>query len=136
MTNSFHAQQGYKTAQRELTSFKGIELKVFSKVTSALKSVDVEELNGMVKLAPALVDNAKLWSILLVDMLNPENELPQSLKNSLISLAEFTQKHTLKVLAGEADHSVLVDINESIIAGLRQSADFVAGQKILQTEAA
>lgn len=136
MTNSFHAQQGYKTAQRELTSFKGIELKVFSKVTSALKSVDVEELNGMVKLAPALVDNAKLWSILLVDMLNPENELPQNLKNSLISLAEFTQKHTLKVLAGEADHSVLVDINESIIAGLRQSADFVAGQKILQTEAA
>lgn len=136
MTNSFHAQQGYKTAQRELTSFKGIELKVFTAVTSALKSVDLEELNSMAKLAPALTDNAKLWNILLIDLVKPENELPLALKSSLISLAEFTQTHTLKVLAGEADHTVLIDINQSIIAGLRQSAELLGSQKILQTEAA
>lgn len=135
MTNSFHAQQGYKTAQRELTSFKGIELKVFTAVTSALKSVDVEELNAMVKLAPALIDNAKLWKILFIDLTSPENALPATLKNSLISLAEFTQKHTLKVFAGDADHTVLIDINESIIAGLRESTE-MASTKFLQIEAA
>lgn len=90
----------------------------------------------MVKLAPALVDNAKLWKILLLDLVKPENTLPIELKSSLISLAEFTQKHTLQVLASKASHDVLIDINQSIITGLRQSADLLKDQKIIQTEAA
>lgn len=136
MTNSFHAQQAYKNAQRELTSSKGIELKIFVTVTSALKSVNVDEIGGTAKLAEAVVDNAKLWRILFVDLVNPENELPLSLKESLLSLAEFTQKHTLKVLAGKADHQVLIEINESIIQGLRDSARIANSKTALQTEAA
>lgn len=136
MTNSFQAQQAYKNVQRELTSSKGIELKVFALVTSALRSVDKNEIGGAAKLAEVLLDNAKLWRILFVDLVNPENELPLSLKESLLSLAEFTQKHTLQVLAGKADHQVLIDINQSIIQGLRDSARIANSQPDVQTEAA
>lgn len=136
MTNNFQAHQAYKNAQRELTSSKGIELKVFATVTSALRSVDVNEIGGATKQAEAVLNNAKLWRILFVDLVNPENELPMPLKESLISLAEFTQKHTFQVLAGHADHQVFIDINQSIIEGLRDSARIANSQPVAQTEAA
>ena len=136
MTNSFQAHQAYKNAQRELTSSKGIELKVFQRVTSDLRSVNLDEIGGAAKLAEAVVQNAKLWRILFVDLINPENELPMPLKESLLSLADFTQKHTFKVLSGDADHQVLIDINQSIIQGLRDSARIANSQPIAKTEAA
>ncbi|MDB2438714.1 flagellar biosynthesis regulator FlaF [Hellea sp.] len=122
MTNSNQAIHGYKTVQREINSDKTIELNVFISVTSALRRVDKEEIGGATKLAEALTDNAKLWKILFIDLVNPENPLPLPLKSSLMSLAKFTQIHTLQVLSGKADHQVLIDINQSIIEGLRQSA--------------
>lgn len=121
MTNSFHAQQTYKVAQRELTSPKEIELKVFASVTSALLNVDTKAPDGATQLATALLDNAKLWRIVFTDLVNPENPLPMPLKESLISLAEFTQKHTIAVLGGNADHAVLIDINQSVLKGLKES---------------
>jgi len=136
MTNNFQAHQAYKNAQRELTSSKGIELKVFQTVTSDLRSVNLDEIGGATKLAEAVVQNAKLWRILFVDLINPENELPMPLKESLLSLAEFTQKHSLQVLAGNADHQVFIDINQSIIQGLRDSARIANSQPEAQTEAA
>lgn len=136
MTNSLYAQNVYKTAQRELTSSKGIELKVFTAVTSSLKNVDLNATDKASKLAEAVVENAKLWRIMFMDLVNPENTLPQQLKEQLISLAEFTQAHTFKVLAGDADHQVLIDINESIISGLRQSMKLGGVDNNNQIEAA
>lgn len=121
MTHSFQAQQTYKVAQRELTSSKEIELKVFASVTSALSKANKSAPGGIAQLAEALIENAKLWNIVFIDLVNPENTLPLPLKESLISLAEFTQKHTLLALGGNADHQVLIDINTSVIRGLRDS---------------
>lgn len=108
-------------AQRELTSPKEIELKVFASVTSNLMNVDMNAPDSASKLAAALLDNAKLWRIVFTDLVNPENPLPLPLKESLISLAEFTQKHTLQVLGGNAEHGVLVEINQSVLKGLKDS---------------
>ena len=120
--NSYHAQQGYKTVQREMNSDKAIELKVFISITSSLSQVDPKEIGGTAALAQALVDNAKLWKILFIDLVSPKNPIAMDLKQNLISLAEFTQLHTLKVLAGQADHQILIDINKSVISGLRESS--------------
>ncbi len=136
MMNSYQARRGYKTVQREMNSDKAVELKVFTSVTSALSRVDNDAIDGPAKLAEALVDNAKLWSVLFVDLVNPENTLPLDLKTSLITLAEFTQIQTLKVLGGEADHQILIDINQSIITGLRQSATLPENTISPQIEAA
>ncbi len=136
MMNSYQARHGYKTVQREMNSDKAIELKVFTAVTSALSRVDNGAIDGPTKLAEALVDNAKLWSVLFVDLVNPENPLPLDLKTNLVALAEFTQVQTLKVLGGEADHQILIDINQSIITGLRQSAALPENTITPQIEAA
>ena len=121
MTTQQLARNSYKNSLKELASDKAIELRVFASITSRLRAADISEIGGMTKLAEALTDNAKLWNILLIDLTNPENPLPLDLKTSIISLAEFTQAHTLKVLAGLATHDVLIDINQSVINGLRTS---------------
>lgn len=136
MTNNFQAQQTYKVAQREFTSTKEIELKVFATITGNLKKVDMSAVGAPAQLAEALLENAKLWNIIFIDLINPENPLPMPLKQSLISLAEFTQKHTIAVLGGSADHQVLIDINLDIMKGLRDSIRMKTAESQAQSEAA
>ena len=121
MNNTFLAKQGYKAVQKEAASDKAIELRVFMSVTAQLKSVDADNKLEFPKLCDAVLENLQLWKILFLDLVNPKNTLPQQLKTSLIQLSDFTQAHSRKVLLGEASPDVLVDINNSIIAGLRQS---------------
>lgn len=121
MTQTQLAKRGYQTVKRELASEKNIEFQVFASITSRMRAVDMNQADGMVKLSEALIDNAKLWNILYIDLLNPQNPLPLDLKNSLLSLSEFTQKQTHKILQGEATHDVLIDINNSVIDGLRSA---------------
>ncbi|MGJ8562377.1 MAG: flagellar biosynthesis regulator FlaF [Alphaproteobacteria bacterium] len=136
MTNNFQAQQTYKVAQREFTSTKEIELKVFAVITGNLKKVDMNAVGAHSELADALLENAKLWNIIFIDLINPENPLPMPLKESLISLAEFTQKHTVEVLSGNATHQVLIDINTDVIKGLRDSIRMKTAETQAQPEAA
>jgi len=65
-----------------------------------------------------------------------DNKLPLELKTGLLSLAEFTQDHSRKVMLGQASHDVLIDINMSIIGGLRQSLKSKAPSAITTSEAA
>lgn len=136
MLNSFQAHTVYKQAQKELSSPKGIELKVFMSVTSAIKAVNMDAPGAKSKLYEALLENAELWRVIFIDLINPENALPTDLKHNLISLADFTQKHTQAVLGGHADHQVLLDINESVIAGLRESVRANRANAQRETEAA
>ncbi|NNC37707.1 MAG: flagellar biosynthesis regulatory protein FlaF [Acidimicrobiales bacterium] len=126
MTAQQIAHKKYLNSQRELASDKAVELRVFASITSKMRAADTNEIGGMSKLAEALYDNVKLWNLLLIDLTNPENPLPLDLKTSIISLSEFTQKHTVKVMAGRATHDVLIDINQAMIDGLRQSRSIQA----------
>ena len=121
MNETYLAKQGYKAVQKEMTSDKAVELRVFMSVTAQLRAVDSTDKLQFPALSEAIVENLKLWKILFIDLVNPKNTLPLDLKTSLIQLADFTQNHSRRVLLGEASPEVLVDINDSVIAGLRQS---------------
>lgn len=121
MNETYLAKQGYKAVQKEMTSDKAVELRVFMSVTAQLRAVDATDKLQFSALSEAIVENLKLWKILFLDLINPDNKLPLDVKKSLIELSDFTQSHSRKVLLGEATHDVLIDINNSIIAGLRQS---------------
>jgi flagellar biosynthesis activator protein FlaF len=49
--------------------------------------------------------------------------LPVALRAQLISISEFVRKHSLEVLAGRASVAALIDINTSIMKGLRGQAE-------------
>ncbi len=54
------------------------------------------------------------------------NKLPDALRAQLIGLAEFVRKHGMQVLAGKASIVPLIDINTSIMRGLRGNVEAVA----------
>ncbi|ATO57607.1 flagellar biosynthesis regulator FlaF [Bartonella sp. 1-1C] len=66
----------------------------------------------------------KLWVILIEDLGQAANALPQALKASLISIGFFILKEIQKLDEGEiTDFDVLVEISESIRDGLAENAE-------------
>lgn len=116
------ARKHYKQTQKAMGMDAEIELKVFTDITARL-AVDINKPGGITQLNQALIDNTKLWKIIFIDITHPDNKLSESLKANLIYLADFTFTHTQKVLRGEADPSILIEINNNVISGKRAFLD-------------
>ena len=94
-----------------------VEYELFARVTRALQAASPTGSGPMG--AQAIVDNSHLWTELAADLASPENALPDELKGQLLSLAMFSIRYGNGVLAGRGNVSALVDINLSIMKGLR-----------------
>ena len=125
MNTAVLAQSLYAKPTRELGTARGIEYKAFSKVTARLASWN-EEKDSYASLAEALCENQLLWSVLGADVADQGNDLPKQLRAQLFYLTEFTTHQTKKILDGDAKPGVLVEINTSIMRGLRDCADSFA----------
>ncbi len=113
------AQTAYATAQAPIRTPRSIEFEAFARTTRRLKAAAAKGRDGFKELVSAIQDNRRLWNILAADVADAGNRLPASLRAQLFYLAEFTNHHSSEVLRGEADADVLVDINMTIMRGLR-----------------
>jgi flagellar protein FlaF len=122
---NMHAQarSAYAGAAAPIRTDRGAEYAVFARVTHRLSAVDEADKTAFPALAAAVADNQRLWGALAEDLLDDGNALPIGLRAQLVGLAEFVRKHTLRVLAGKAAIAPLVDINTSIMRGLRGEAE-------------
>lgn len=120
-----YARTGYAQAAPVRTD-RGSEYAVFAKVTARLSEVDETDKSQFPALARAVHDNQRLWSALEDDLLLDSNGLPVPLRVQLLGLANFVRRHSAHVLAGRAKIAALVDINTSIMKGLRGEVEVVA----------
>lgn len=109
---------GYLEATRTTGNPRDIEYQLFAKITGRLNRANDPD-RPFSELASALSDNLRLWTEIGLNVAEPENELPKQLRAQLFYLFEFTQQHTQKALRQEADASALIDINMSVMRGLR-----------------
>ncbi|PZX15066.1 flagellar protein FlaF [Palleronia aestuarii] len=114
MYRSHLAQSAYAPSTATFKPAKDVEYDAFAKITGAMKSAQT-----MPEKVAALHRNKQLWNILAIDVADPENALPMQLRAEILSLAQFTGKQTSKILAGSDGIDVLVEINTSIMRGLR-----------------
>ncbi len=119
MTFSSNAKSGYAAAAIPVRTDRGVEYAAFANATRQLKSVETADRSRFVEVAHAVNDNSRLWGVLAADLMNDDNALPVPLRAQLLSLAQFVRKHSLIVLAGKASVEPLIDINTSIMRGLR-----------------
>jgi flagellar protein FlaF len=122
---NMHAQarSAYAGPAAPIRTERATEYAVFARVTHRLSAVDEADRAAFPALAAAVSDNQRLWGALAEDLLSEGNTLPVGLRAQLVGLAEFVRKHTLRVLAGKAGVAPLVDINTSIMRGLRGTAE-------------
>lgn len=98
-------------------SSRDSEYAVFSRVTRMLRQSIV---SGDARARIEAVDkNNQLWTILAADLASEGNALPDELRANLLSLADFSLRHGHAVLARKATVDALIDVNMSIMKGLR-----------------
>lgn len=119
MEASRRANAVYGDPRTSVKSLSQVEYQAFARVTKDLSAAAEETQNAFPRLAAALHQNLRLWTIVATDVATDDNALPKDLRAQLFYLAEFTRAHTGKVLKGEALASALIDINTAIMKGLR-----------------
>lgn len=120
------AKAAYGQSSSALRSDSEIEYEIFAKVTSALNRAKDLPSSDFPKLAKAVHDNQRLWTILGTDVSSPDNDLPAALRAQLFYLFEFTLHHSAKVLDGDASVDALIEVNRSVMRGLSTKSEQAA----------
>lgn len=119
MNIAAHAQNLYGQA-RSLKSPRDLEYEVFARVTGRLQAArSASGSRATPTLIAALHENRQLWTLLAFDLAHPDNAFPADLRARLFYLAEFTLKTSDQLVAGTGEVDVLIDINTSVMRGLR-----------------
>lgn len=113
------AQRAYAPTATPTRSDRSIEYDVIARITSRLKKAIMDK--SFPKLLEALHENNKLWRALAIDVADPDNNLPQTLRARIFYLAEFTDAHTKKVIRKDDNAIPLLEINMAILRGLKQT---------------
>lgn len=85
-----------------------------------LLRVAQEKGPGSREAAEALLYLNQLWSILIEDLANPENDLPRELRANLISIGIWVMREADQIRLGQSENfSALIDVMKAIGEGLR-----------------
>ncbi|MDW3223547.1 MAG: flagellar biosynthesis regulator FlaF [Paracoccaceae bacterium] len=112
------AQRSYAPAGSPTRTARSAEYEVIARISHRLKkAVQNKDFPAM---AAALYENNKVWTALAMDAIDENNLLPDSLRARIVYLADFTRQHTAKVLQKKETAIPLLEINASILRGLKQ----------------
>lgn len=113
-----NSSQAYQSSQKLGSAPRQTEARA---LLEAARMMDAAvESNDMDAYRAALRLNWRLWTIIQADVTAPECELPTEIRENIISLSVFIDKHTVSALAdrGVEKLRVLIDINRNIASGL------------------
>ena len=114
--------QAYQNAATRSEDPRSTEYRLFAQVTRALMEAADTEKTEITKRAEALDWNRRMWTNFALDCSSEENQLPEQLRASIISLSLFVSKHTSVVMRGDDSFETLIDINRTIMQGLSPQA--------------
>ncbi|MEQ1931604.1 MAG: flagellar biosynthesis regulator FlaF [Parvularculaceae bacterium] len=125
MSITADASDTYNRAARALGEPRAIETQLFSRVTGALSRAAPGRDSDYPAFVAALSANLQLWTALAADVASDGNRLPTALRAQIFNLAKFTRLLTSRLLSGDrdADPQALIDVNLSILRGLRREPD-------------
>ena len=114
------AQSAYGAQAHSVKTARDIEHDTLARITARLRRAAKAEGPGAhPELVAALDENGRLWTVFAEDLATPGNAFPDTLRAGLLSLASFALQHTSKVLRQQAEIGPLIDINTSVMRGLR-----------------
>lgn len=125
--HAFNAKSLYGNTGRAIGSDKDVEVQVFQTAISALRPFIGLDFKLTPESAVVLSENLKLWDVLTVDLVHPDNQLDDKLVAQLIELGRFVRFHTHGLYAGTGTVDVLVDINVAVLQGLLGRPGEVSG---------
>lgn len=112
----------YQSVQKETMGGRDLEAHVLFKAMAKLQECQNawNEPDLTIRLDEALRYNQKLWTFFQAEMSDANNTLPTAIKQDILNLAKFVDRHTFGVMAEPAQSKldVLININRNIAEGL------------------
>ena len=95
-------------------------LEAAKRMAAAIVSGDPSEKQTKENMKNALRLNWRLWTIFQAELLDEKCEVPEEIRINILTLCQFVDKQTVKILAGPSPEIMvpLIDINRNIAAGL------------------
>ncbi len=118
--------QAYQAAANRSEDPRATEYRLFAHVTRGLmeaKETAKEDIQSRVQ---PLDLNRRMWSNFATDCASEDNQLPDQLRASIISLSLFVSKHTSIAMREPEAIEDLIDINRTIMQGLMPQAQGAA----------
>jgi flagellar protein FlaF len=118
-----NSSQAYRSSQKLGSSARQTEAQALLETARMMDAAIGGENKEAYRAALRL--NWRLWTIIQADVSSVENPLPDEIRQNILSLSVFIDKHTVNALAEPAGRKlrVLVDINRNIAAGLMTNVD-------------
>ena len=113
------AKEGYGRNAVPIKSHRAAEYEAIARISHRLRAAALNRKTNFPEYVAALSENSHLWTTLAVDVAQPENDLPQDLRARVFWLAEFTTNETRRLLNGQGDVGILIEVNAAILQGLR-----------------
>lgn len=116
--------QAYRSSQRLGSSARDTEAQALLEAARRLDAAAGDDGNRDAYRA-ALRLNWRLWTIIQADVSSEGSPLPDEIRQNILSLSVFIDRHTVKALA-EPDPGklrILIDIDRNIAAGLMANVD-------------
>ena len=117
------AREGYGQSAPTIRSHRASEYEAIARISHRLRNAAHDRKRDYPAFVTAVHDNRKLWSILAADIAREGNALPTGLRSRLFWLAEFTEAESRRLLRGEGDVGILIEINACILQGLGKTGD-------------
>lgn len=111
---------GYAATALSDSDPRRAEALVLSRLAAGMIQASERGRSGFALLAAAVHENRRFWRVAAQDLAGDGNGLPLELRAQLLSLAQFVERETVRVLDGSGDASALIEINRSIARGLFQ----------------
>ena len=110
--------RAYQTTAQKTEGPRQTEYRAFALATRGLIDAAALPAAEIGRRAEALAKNRELWSLLAADCAADGNQLPQTLRAQIVSLAMFVDRHSSAVMREGASFDVLIEINRTIMQGL------------------
>tara|TARA_B100000530_G_scaffold290200_1_gene206393 strand:- start:69 stop:509 length:441 start_codon:yes stop_codon:yes gene_type:complete len=109
----------YRSSQKLGAGARQTEARALMETARALADAQ-ENMEDISAYRAALRLNWRLWTIFQADVSATENPLPEDIKQNILNLSVFIDKHTVDALTDPEGRKlkVLIDINRNIASGL------------------
>lgn len=116
--------QAYRSSQRLGSNARDTEAQALLEAARRLDAAAGSEADRDAYRA-ALRLNWRLWTIIQADISSEGSPLPDEIRQNILSLSVFIDRHTVKALSEPSNTKlrILVDINRNIAAGLMANVD-------------
>lgn len=122
MTETTHQKlQNYSNTLDIQVDDREAEARALLSCASRLRSAIDDQGKDLEAYGNAIRHNQRLWTMFQVALCEPDNQLPQGLKTTLLNLGRYVDKASFRAVQEFSPHLLnsMIDINRMIATGLR-----------------